>query len=525
MGSDGGSQKGNMLAPFLVKTYDMVDDPSTDHIVSWSSTGSSFVVWNSTDFCRDLLPQYFKHNNLSSFVRQLNTYGFRKICPDQWEFATEGFSRGQRDALKSIRRRKPLSSSNSSGQVHDDGEHQQLQPESPKCTILAHQELEGEVKRLQQDKKLLLDQLTNLQREQQSTETNLLDLGKRLHSLEERQQQILSFLARVANPAFWAQFVQHPSESNTLLVFNKKRRLLANEEVLAGSEDHHEVLAGTGESGDINEIAGITTAEKDALGTWWANSKTLPSADVPCEGILRQLSPRLPQSQSLGSSPMSLGSGVFLRDIHTPAECVDNEEALVGTGEHQRSAAETGGSTHDDGNIVWKTTADKHALSTLRSNSKSVFSADVPDEGILRQLSLSLPSNQSLGTSPISLSSGVTLREVHTPVECEDTPTNNVSDSVARAGQSSETTDYSMWTQKSGDDRIALSLHLRDRLRCVSSSVPKSSEKKISKKVADGLGSNDGFWEKYLTESPSSTDSEPDSETENLENPRERQFL
>jgi hypothetical protein len=62
------------LPPFLAKTYEMVDDPSSDPIVSWSKSNKSFVVWNPPEFARVLLPRFFKHNNFSSFIRQLNTY-------------------------------------------------------------------------------------------------------------------------------------------------------------------------------------------------------------------------------------------------------------------------------------------------------------------------------------------------------------------------------------------------------------------------------------------------------------------
>lgn len=68
------SLQGNPIPPFLSKTFDLVDDPSLDLIISWGSTGGSFVVWDPVEFSRLVLPRNFKHNNFSSFVRQLNTY-------------------------------------------------------------------------------------------------------------------------------------------------------------------------------------------------------------------------------------------------------------------------------------------------------------------------------------------------------------------------------------------------------------------------------------------------------------------
>jgi hypothetical protein len=57
-----------------------VDDPATDDIVSWGEDNTTFVVWRPPEFARDLLPNYFKHNNFSSFVRQLNTYVSLMSC-------------------------------------------------------------------------------------------------------------------------------------------------------------------------------------------------------------------------------------------------------------------------------------------------------------------------------------------------------------------------------------------------------------------------------------------------------------
>ncbi|KAJ7514954.1 hypothetical protein O6H91_23G066500 [Diphasiastrum complanatum] len=207
-------------APFLTKTYDMVDDSATDAVVSWSTSGNSFVVWNPPEFSRDLLPKYFKHNNFSSFVRQLNTYGFRKVDPEKWEFANEGFLQGKRQLLKNIHRRKAAS--------HNHPQPHQGQGSVGACVEVGKFGLEQEVERLKRDKSVLMMELVRLRQQQQQTERELQLMGQRFHIREQSQQKMISFFARaLKNPSFFAKLVEQNEQMSTP---RKKRRFSTSEE-------------------------------------------------------------------------------------------------------------------------------------------------------------------------------------------------------------------------------------------------------------------------------------------------------
>merc|ERR1719444_143938 len=99
---------------FLRKAFHIVNtcDPT---IASWAEDGKSFYVKDQDRFASEIIPKCFKHNHFSSFVRQLNFYGFRKLREDHIEldnvdeskskwchFRHPKFQRGRPDLLKEI---------------------------------------------------------------------------------------------------------------------------------------------------------------------------------------------------------------------------------------------------------------------------------------------------------------------------------------------------------------------------------------------------------------------------------------
>ncbi|XP_058759489.1 heat stress transcription factor A-5-like isoform X2 [Vicia villosa] len=212
-------------APFVVKTYEMVDDSTTDDMVSWSPTNNSFIVRNPDEFSSRLLSHYFKHNNFSSFIRQLNTYGFHKINHDQWEFANEYFVRDQRHLLINIQRKRTNNN-------HSAGDPERL----------AYEE---EIERLSNENAAIESNISSLKQRISARKFHMGNLQQRLDGIALRQKNLLnSFNSVLRNPKA-VERIYEKIVSAELIGCHKKMRFPP-----VGNEDEkgaHDKVIGEGE--------------------------------------------------------------------------------------------------------------------------------------------------------------------------------------------------------------------------------------------------------------------------------------
>ncbi|CAN4091259.1 unnamed protein product [Withania somnifera] len=170
--------------PFLTKTYELVEDPNTNNVVSWSRGNNSFIVWDPQTFAMNLLPR---------------------------------FLRGQRHILKTIRRR--TTSNFHPGQASNQGIDSYI--ESGKL------EIDREIDRLRREKQHLMMELVELKQHQQTTKSYIKSMEEKLKRTEQKQQQMMNFLAKaMQNPKFLEQMMQQKERRKELEeeIRNKRRR-------------------------------------------------------------------------------------------------------------------------------------------------------------------------------------------------------------------------------------------------------------------------------------------------------------
>ncbi|KAF8947493.1 stress-responsive transcription factor hsf1 [Haplosporangium gracile] len=222
--------RGNVAA-FLTKLYNMVGDEASNNLIKWSDDGHSFIVVKHVEFAKEVLPKFFKHNNFSSFVRQLNMYGFHKVphlqqgvlLPDadseQWEFSNPHFQKNQPDLLCLVSRKKASNGNEDKDALTMDLGH-----------ILS------EVTAIKKHQIAISSDLKNIERDHQSLWQESISARERHQRQQDTIDKILRFLASVFS-----------GEKKRAIVPNKKPRLTITEGDVDDEYEHELGLSSGGE--------------------------------------------------------------------------------------------------------------------------------------------------------------------------------------------------------------------------------------------------------------------------------------
>ena len=99
---------------FLEKLYHILKNKANENLIHWNEDGTIIIITDPFKFSNKILPKNFKHDNYSSFNRQLNLYGFYKINniknSKSEQFKNENFTKNK--SLKEIKKIKKINRKN-----------------------------------------------------------------------------------------------------------------------------------------------------------------------------------------------------------------------------------------------------------------------------------------------------------------------------------------------------------------------------------------------------------------------------
>ncbi|KAK6126308.1 hypothetical protein DH2020_039953 [Rehmannia glutinosa] len=223
--------------------------------------------------------------------------GFRKIDTDKWEFANEGFVRGQRHLLKNIQRRKSHQS-------------QQIGSSSSRPTDDANKAaLEAEIEHLRKERSLMMQEVVELQHQQRGTVQHMEIVNEKLQTAEKRQKQMVSFLGKMfQNPAFLSR-LQQTREPKSITSPRSTRKFVKH-------QSHEQGTSGSSPKGQIVK--------------YWHEfeSYTMPSVTLDSDPITTKQLPDLPfldmgDNLVLGTEDVPFQVEDFARDHFGAPRAVD----------------------------------------------------------------------------------------------------------------------------------------------------------------------------------------------------------
>jgi heat shock transcription factor len=89
-------------------------DRSNCEMVTWTEEGLGFEITDCEQFAKEIIPKYYRHANIHSFIRQvlgcdiqLNMYGFRKVKDGNLQYYMHPYFSKQHPMLSEKISRKP----------------------------------------------------------------------------------------------------------------------------------------------------------------------------------------------------------------------------------------------------------------------------------------------------------------------------------------------------------------------------------------------------------------------------------
>ncbi|RHZ02510.1 hypothetical protein DYB35_010179 [Aphanomyces astaci] len=219
--------KDAVLPAFLSKTYEIFSTPSFASICGWNATGDTIIIHDPDVFVKQVLPRFFKHRNLPSFVRQLNMYGFHKSVLDsnKREFRHKMFLRDKPEMLRLIKRKvntAPALAAAPAGAAAMELKRDELSHE------ILH-----EMRSLKMKNELMEKRLRDVEIDNAIVRSDNLKLWKQLESAKEKQMVMQEKMKKI----LWVLFQIYRGKHNqvpTLSTDNNGTTILT-EELVSGS--------------------------------------------------------------------------------------------------------------------------------------------------------------------------------------------------------------------------------------------------------------------------------------------------
>lgn len=347
---------------FVLKLWNMLNDSRNHEYIQWVPDGQSFQVLGREPFEKFVLPRYFKHSNFSSFVRQLNMYGWHKVQDvtsgamqsndEIWQFKSPNFIRGREDLLDNIVRNKGSKGSDDEDD-YDMGK------------VLDELEL------IKSNQQLIAEDLNRIRNDNQLLWRECFDTRERHKAQSEAFEKILRFLAAIyaTKPSKFVNDL-HGNSKQPLLLLPNLQELTGNN--ISSAEPDKAALSA------IEDLISATGSNSSGSSDDVKSSQRHDHNRIASIGSIDDMKPIINEAET-----PSTGSNSPRNSIYTPISKTPNSKANHTTLDN-RGRSSSGDfkvvelNSESSGTKSKKSSTD--SLSDLQSNATKLSSDDFSTE-------------------------------------------------------------------------------------------------------------------------------------------------